>query len=559
MPEWTTACPDWEQRIVERRSLIPFDPLFPDEAEAALSVFKSLRVVDVPGKPTFGECSEQWVFDWVAAIFGAYDAEAGKQLIREFFLLISKKNTKSTIAAGIMLTALIRNWRDEEEHLILAPTKEVADNSYKPAAGMVREDEELSDLLHVQDYHRMITHRGNRGLLKVVAADTETVSGKKSGKVLVDEHWIFGKRANADAMLMEATGGQVSRDEGWVIILSTQSDEPPAGVFKEKLDYYRDVRDGKIEDKKSLGVLYEFPERMLQAKAHLEPANFYITNPNIGRSVSQEWLEDFLQKQQGKDDASVQKALAKHWNVQIGLNKRSDRWAGADFWEAAADTTLTIDALLTRCEVCVVGIDGGGLDDLLGMAVIGREAETRRWLCWTRAWAHQIVLQRRKEIASRLLDFEREGTLKIVERPGDDVTEVAEIVCRIKEAQLLPEKAAIGVDTAGITDILDELMAPGRGITMDQIIGVSQGYRLNGAIKTTERKVAGGEFFHTGSTLMNWCVGNAKIDPKGNADLITKQMSGKAKIDPLMAVFDAVSLMALNPASMKKKFQLFFA
>lgn len=559
MPAWTTSVPDWEERIIARRSLIPFDPLFPGEAAAALAVFKSLKVVDVPGQPTFGECCEQWVFDFVSAIFGAYDAEQGKQLIREFFLLISKKNTKSTIAAGIMLTALIRNWREDEEHLILAPTKEVADNSYKPAAGMVRADEELSDLLHVQPYHRTITHRGNNGLLKVVAADTDTVSGKKSGKVLVDEHWIFGKRANADAMLLEATGGQISRDEGWVIYLSTQSDEPPAGVFKEKLDYYRDVRDGKIDDKKSLGVLYEYPAAMLESKAYLQPANFYVTNPNIGRSVSQEWLEDFLQKQRGKDDASVQKALAKHWNVQIGLNRRSDRWAGADFWEAAADKTLTLEALLARCEVCVVGIDGGGLDDLLGMAVIGRETDTRKWLCWTHAWAHKIVLERRQEIASRLLDFEREGDLTIVDRPGDDVTKVADIVCQIRDAQLLPEKAAIGVDTAGITDILDELVAPGRGISMDQIIGVSQGYRLNGAIKTTERKVAGGEFLHGGSNLMNWCVGNAKIDPKGNADLITKQVSGKAKIDPLMAVFDGVSLMALNPASMKKKFQLFFA
>lgn len=553
--EWETSCIDWADRLVNGRSIIP-PPIFAEEAERALAIFKELKVVDLPGKPTFGECSEEWVFDFVRAIFGGYDSETGKQLIREYGLLISKKNTKSTIAAGIMLTAVILCWREEEEHLILAPTKEVADNSFKPAASMVRADEELSALFHVQDHIRTITHRVTRNSLKVVAADTETVSGKKSGKVLVDELWLFGKKGNAEAMFMEALGGQVSRDEGWVIYLTTQSDEPPAGVFKEKLRYWRDVRDGKVKDRKTLGILYEFPDSMLEAKAYMQPENFYITNPNIGRSVSAEWLEDQLRLMQARTDGAFQQFLAKHLNVEIGTNLRSDRWPGADFWDGAADKALSLESLMKRCEVAVVGIDGGGLDDLLGLTVLGRETKTGRWLHWSHAWVHEIALDRRKEIAPRLRDFERDGDLTIVKKPGDDVTAVADVVCRVRDAKLLPEKNAIGVDAAGIGDIVDELMSPGRKITMDQIIGVSQGWRLNGAIKTCERKLAGGEMVHCGQPLMAWCAGNAKVVDQGNAVSITKQQSGKAKIDPLMSTFNAVFLMSYNPQACKKKLVL---
>ncbi|MGO4811132.1 terminase large subunit [Cupriavidus sp. 2MCAB6] len=544
---WTTSCIDWESRLVEGRSIIP-PPIFPDQAEQAVAIFKELRVVDLPGKPTFGECSEQWVFDFVAAIFGAYDAETGKQLIREYFLLISKKNTKSTIAAGIMLTAVILCWREEEEHLILAPTKEVADNSFKPAAGMIRADEELAALFHIQDHIRTITHRVTRASLKVVAADTDTVSGKKSGRILVDEHWLFGSRANAEGMFMEATGGQVSRDEGWVIYLTTQSDEPPAGVFKEKLSYYRDVRDGKIEDRKSLGVIYELPPAMIESKAYLDPANFYITNPNIGRSVSAEWLEDQLRKNRTKTDGAFQQFLAKHLNVEIGLNLRSDRWAGADFWLARGNRCLTLEELLARCEVVDIGIDGGGLDDWLGSAVVGRERGTGRWLHWGRAWAHPSVLERRKSEAPRFLDFAKDGDLVIVENIGDDVEQLTAIVVQVYASGLLDK---IGVDPSGV-NFDDDLVTA--GIPEDMILGVSQGWKLGGTIKTVERKLAEGTFEHGDRPMMAWCIGNARVEQRANSILITKQASGTAKIDPLMALLNAAHLMSLNPGPRGRSF-----
>jgi phage terminase large subunit-like protein len=564
---WTTACPDWAERLRSRLSIIP-PPLFPEEAERALAIFKSLRVVDVPGRPTFGECCDEWVFDFVAVIFGGYDGSTGRQMVREFFLLISKKNTKSTIVAGIMLTSVILHWRDEEEHLLLSPTKEVADNSFKPAAAMVRADPELAQLFHIQDHTRTITHRVSNCSLKVVAADTDAVSGKKSGRVAIDEFWLFGSRANAESMLMEVTGGQVSRPEGWIIYLSTQSDTAPAGAFLEKLRYARAVRDGVIVDPKFLPVIYEFSREMLDSKSYLDPQYFHVTNPNLGRSVSAEWIEDQLKRVLGKTDGTLQQFLAKHLNVEIGLALASDSWTAGVFWEKAAEK-LTLDDLLKRCEVCTIGLDGGGLDDLFGLAVVGRDKSSRKWLWWSHAWAHEIAMERRKEIAPRLLDFQRDGDLTIVAVPGDDVVQVADIICKVRDAGLLPDKHAIGVDPAGIGAVVDELISPERGFTLDHITAVQQGWKLNGAIKTAERgigaaaikngwkpnsasaeaemKKPGMEIVHAGQPLMAWCVGNAKVVQVGNAISITKQVSGAAKIDPLMAGFSAISLMALNP------------
>jgi phage terminase large subunit-like protein len=65
----------------------------------------------------------------------------------------------------------------------------------------IRADPKLLDLLHVQDSQRLITHKTTQAFLKVAATDSETVSGKKTIGLLIDELWLFGQPANAESMI----------------------------------------------------------------------------------------------------------------------------------------------------------------------------------------------------------------------------------------------------------------------------------------------------------------------------------------------------------------------
>lgn len=562
LPIWTTACPDWEARIRDGRSLMPCGPLFPAEAAAGMEVFRSLLAVGVPHPqglvtesgssqtPTVGEVCGAWAQEIAEAIHGAYHQETGERLIREVFLKVPKKNWKSGWAAMVMLSLMVRNWRESNEGAIIAPTKEGADNVFKPMRDAIRADAELSELFHIQPNMRTVTHRVTGMSCRVYAADTDTVAGKIWAFVILEELWQLAKRNGAEDLILEALGGQASRPEGVVISITTESDNDPVGVYRSKLEFARKVRDGEIDAPWFLPIIYEWPADMLKAKAYMKPANFHLVNPNYGASVDPVDMErKFEEAKTSAEPKALRLFLAKRLNVPPSENVGGS-WAGAEFWGACGDRSLTLDALLARSEVVVVGIDGGGLDDLLGLCVLGRERGTRRWLHWAHAWAHEIVLKRRQDIAEQLRGFEKDGDLTIVELPGRDVVQVADNVCKVRDAGLLPDERAIGVDSAGIGDIIDELTTEERGITMGQIVGVSQGWKLNGAIKTTERALAGGEFVHGASPLMAWSVANAKAEVKGSNTYITKEASGSAKIDPLAATFDAVSLMSLNPAAM---------
>jgi phage terminase large subunit-like protein len=171
-----------------------------------------------------------------------------------------------------------------------------------------------------------------------------------------------------------------------------------------------------------------------------------------------------------------------------------------------------------------------------------------------KTWAHPIVLERRKGEASRLLDFAAAGELVIVDRIGQDVTEIAELCAKLDASGKL---AQIGLDPMGVGSVLDALEE--KGLSGERVVAVSQGWRLSGAIKTAERRLAEGTLWHAGQQITAWAVGNAKVELRGNAITITKAIAGSAKIDPLMAAFNAVSLISNNPTAVTKpEYQMFF-
>lgn len=549
------SCPDWEDKLARGETPMPEIPVDPRFADVAVGWFDTLRLPDVPGQPTLAEAGGDWMRDIVRAAFGAMETSAGRppvRLVSEIFLLVPKKNAKTTSAAGIALTFMLMNARPHADALIIGPTQKIADVAFQQARGMIEADAYLTDRFHINAHEKTITDRTNKARLMVRTFAEDVLTGSKPVFCLIDEVHILGKIARAADVIRQIRGGMMPFPEALLVMITTQSDHPPAGVFRSELQYARAVRDGRItEGARTLAILYEFPERVQidKGKPWLDPANWHLVTPNLNRSISLDRLVAGYQRARADGDAEVIAWATQHLNVQIGLALHSDRWIGADFWLGAAAPGLSLEQIRTRCDVLTVGIDGGGLDDLAALTVIGRDSVTKQWLHWCRAWVHPAALEQRKELVPIFEDFEAQGDLVICQRPTQDIEEMAALCASFNAARLLPEKAALGLDPYGVAALVDALAES--GISAEQMVAVSQGAALSPAIWGLERKLSDGTFSHGGQELAAWAVSNAKAEQRGNAVYITKQTAGKCKIDPLVATFNAVMLMTKNPAARK--------
>lgn len=552
--DWNLSCPDWEDRLRRGLSLMPALPhLNVKRAEIGTRAFDRLRLADVPGNPRLADACGPWFREIVYALHGSYIESEQERYIREVFCLVPKKNSKTSYGAGLMLSAFLLNKRPKGPFGLVGPTQDITEIAFSQIDGMIKLDPGLDSnqggFLHVQGHIKRVTDLRYGSTLEVMSFDPAVLTGQKWAGILVDEMHVLGPMLKGSSAIGQVRGGLVAYPEAFLMFITTQSDKQPAGVFQAELLHARAVREGKAKGR-LLQIMYELPHDIAFDKNEewRNTDHWRMVTPNEGRSVTVSRLIQDFQEAQEKGAEEIQRWASQHLNIEIGVSIQSNRWAGSDYWEAQK-IPLTLRELINRCEVIAIGIDGGGMDDLLGMYVIGREYETEHWLGWGHAWAHPKVYETRKLIAGRLKDFEMAGDLTICQLP-EDIRGMTDMVHEIDSSGKL---IGVGIDPWAIGDIVFAL--DHAGVEDERRIGVSQGFSLQGAIKTSERKLADGTFFHADQDMMTWQVGNAKVEPKGNAVMVTKQASGQGKIDCVSAKFNAVTLLARNPATPRSKYE----
>jgi phage terminase large subunit-like protein len=391
----------------------------------------------------------------------------------------------------------------------------------------------------VREHIRRIEDRESGCALRIVSFSMDVATGAKPSVVLLDEMHLLTHQ-EAPRVIGQLRGAQAAIAEGQLVMISTQSDVAPTGLWRQELEKARKVRDGEMHLPGYLPLLYEWPPEMVASGEWKDPRLWKFTNPNINRSVSLDWLKRAYKEAEAAGPAEHARWASQHLNLQNsgGALAADDRWPGAYLWPQAHDPQLQgLEDIIEFSDVVACGVDGGSLDDLMALSVLGRDGED--WLVWTRCWCTPTALERRQSISGLLRDFEEQRDLRIVD-PGTDVQEVAELVAQIHRAGKL---ISVGIDPAGVgAEVAGALEA--RGLTRDLIVAVGQGFRLAPAYIQLERRLDRGQLAHCGQPIMQWSVRNARRSERG---LVTKAAAGIGKIDALVALANAAMVLMEGP------------
>lgn len=270
---------------------------------------------------------EDWQKAIVYNLFGWKRADQTRRY-RESFVFVARGNGKSTLVVGLGGLLLYVDGEPGAEVYAVAAERGQAGRLLEDLKGMVRANEELSELSRI--FQHRVTFPGNRSFFAAVSSEARSKHGFDAHGVLIDELHAIPDREIVDVM----TTSRRSRRQPLAVYITTAGYDKNSICF-EKYEYACRVRDGIVDDRAFLPVIYELPKDAdwRDEAAWMQP------NPNLGVSLKMDYM---------REQAAAAEATPAYENVfrRLHLNQ----------WCVALSTLLRMyDGELKRADELVVG------------------------------------------------------------------------------------------------------------------------------------------------------------------------------------------------------------
>lgn len=461
----------------------------------------------------------------IAQIFGWRRRSDGLRRYRRVRWWEPRKNGKTELAAGVGHLLTIGDGEPGAQVLSHAVDGKQAALSFERGAAMVQFSDELSKL-----YEQTKTGLFCPASMSVWRA----LSGAPKGKHGLNAHGLIGDEAHEwrDArlhtFLMQSMG---ARRQPMDFIISTAGER--GGYGWELWNTSEKIRDGVIDDPETYVVIYAAdPE-----DDWTSPETWAKANPNLGRSIKREYLED--QCRQARENPRLENDFKRyHLNLWV---EQAVRWIPMDHWRqcaampANADSWRNIeDDLVGR--PCFGGLDLAQTRDITALVwwfppIDGKPAAT---ICRFFVPEDGVTLRTRRDRVP-YEQWVRDGA--IMATPGNvtDYDFVKEQVFRDAERF---QVQGLAIDRWNATQLANQLLGEGLPVVL-----FGQGFASMGApTKELERLVMGHGFDHGNHPVLGWMASNAAVVADSAGNIKPAKDRATEKIDGIVALIMGVGL-----------------
>ena len=463
---------------------------------------------------------------WLAGIFGFRERSTALRWVREASLWIPRKNTKTTISAGIALFCANCEAEPGAEITISAGSETQANIPYGAIREMFEADPELVEMYGVHDTRDFTEFRKTGARITIATSRAKNLDGYNPHMIFAEE--LHAQNQDVIGVLRTA---QAARDNPLNLSISTAGRDTGSAAYIDWL-HCKAVLEGRVKAPRLFTVIYAASKADLDHK--FDDRTIERVNPLHGVALNKTGLEQ-EKAEARKGEAKLQEYQRTRLNI---WSRAAGNLIAMDDWNACADPSLKLDAF--KGYPIYVGLDLASRLDLNAAAFIAQVGNTvyttgKYWL------GRRSPRMADDKFGDTFHEWAEAGFLEMTDAFGGQYVDfniiLKDVLAMMKGHRII----GVGVDDQQANMLAAEIEKAGYQVYIFR----KNARQMTPATEDLIGRTTNPQLFqHDANPVTGWCAGNVVGYWDQNSNVLPKKETpqSKANIDGIDALIQANAL-----------------
>jgi phage terminase large subunit-like protein len=472
---------------------------------------------------------ELWQKAFLAATFGFIHKIDGTRKYREVFLVVARKNGKSTLSSGICLYLQVADGEGGAEVYAVATKEQQAKIVWLESKRMVKKSPVLSK--RIKTLVKELNADFNDSTFKPLGSDSDSLDGLNVHGASLDEIHAW-KDKNLYDVIVDGTS---AREQPLILMITT------AGTVREAvydMKYEESERlllsfddEEEFTDETFLPIIYELDDR----KEWTDPKTWKKANPGLGTIKKVDNLQTKVNKAKA-NSLLVKNLLTKDFNIR---ESSTESWLS--FEDVLNDSTYDLEEL-KGC-YAVGGVDLSSTTDLTCATLILMKPENNTIYIIQKYFIPDDLIE--KKVAEDKIPYDNwrdRGFVMGTDGQKVDYKKVTEwFLSMVNDYDIRP--LWVGYDSWNSQYWVKEMLEYGF-----EMVEVRQGAKtMSQPMKMLAAELKEKKINYNNNPVLKWCLTNTAIKTDENENIRpVKGLSQKARIDGAVSLIIAYVVLQQN-------------